>query len=66
MHAVGTNSKLTKYDYSSSYGAVQNVCVCIKENLNLNTYTNSRVHKIRNLQLTNILCHVTDVSRGGG
>ena len=66
VHAVGTKSKLTNYDYSSSSWAVKNVCVCIKANLNLNTYINSRVYKIRNLQLTNTLCHVMDVSRGGG
>ena len=42
------------------------MCVFTKENLNLNTDIKSCVHKNRNLQLTNILCHVTDVSRGGG
>jgi hypothetical protein len=68
VHVVGTKSKLTKYDYSSSYWAVQNMClcVCIKGNLSFNTYVNSCVHKNRHLQLTYIICHVMDVSREGG
>jgi hypothetical protein len=64
VHAVGTKSTQRVYDCSSSYWAVQNMCVNIKGNLNLNTYIKSCVRKNRNLQLTIILCHVTNVSRG--